>query len=240
MLKSFATGVSDALRAAVSKLLPPRCIFCGRDGFNDMDLCIACFSELPRNAHCCYRCGESFDFSNNEPQLCGHCLSSAPDFDATFAPFLYQGNIRYLVTQLKFSRQYANARLLGGLLARHVAETAQLPDLIVPMPLHVNRYRERQFNQSIEIAAHVAQQLAVPLDLHNCIRIRDTVHQTGLSARRRRKNMRRAFAVKKPIAARHIAVLDDVMTTGATASELAKALKQHGAQRVDVWVCARA
>ncbi len=148
--------------------------------------------------------------------------------------------MRYLITQLKFSHQYKNARLLATLLGRHIAQTADLPDFILPVPLHINRYRQRGFNQSIELARHLSKLLGVPLDLTSCIRSRDTVHQTSLPAKQRRKNMRLAFCIKKRLDFQHVAIVDDVMTTGATASELALVLKQSGVSRVDVWVCARA
>ena len=240
MSTNLKNKVDNWLNIIQKKLLPPRCILCEAKGLDDLDLCLHCFADLPRNSYCCYRCGESFAVAITAPQLCGRCLKKPPNFDDTHAPFLYEGNIRYLIARLKFGNQYKNARLLGSLLADHIAKTAELPDCVLPIPLHVNRYRERGFNQSIEIARHLSKQLAVPVDLHSCIRNRDTVHQTGLPAEQRQKNMRKAFSVSKPLAYKHVAIIDDVMTTGATASALALALKKGGVERVDVWVCARA
>ena len=190
--------------------------------------------------HCCYRCGESFATAITSPQLCGRCLKNPPHFDDTHAPFLYQGNVRYLITQLKFAQQYKNARLLGSLLARYIATTAERPEYLIPIPLHLNRYRQRGFNQSIEIARHLAKQLQIPLDLHSCIRNRDTTQQSNLPAKQRLKNIHLAFSLAKPLGLAHVAIIDDVLTTGATASALALTLKQSGVSRVDVWVCARA
>lgn len=174
------------------------------------------------------------------PQLCGRCLKIAPGFDETHAPFLYNDSLRYLISQLKFHQNYKHARLLGTLLAQHLIQSVELPECIIPVPLHRNRYRERGFNQSIEIARHLAKQLSLPLDLNSCIRNRDTKHQTELPAKQRRKNMQRAFTVTHTLNYQHVAIVDDVMTTGATTSALAKALKEHGISRVEVWVCARA
>jgi len=145
-----------------------------------------------------------------------------------------------LIGSLKFGANYKNARLLGMLLADHLKQTAERPDLIIPVPLHKARYRERGFNQAIEIARTVAKEMQIPLDLDSCRRHRDTPHQTQLPAKKRQKNLKNAFSIIKPIHARHIAILDDVMTTGSTAHELAYVLKKAGASRVDVWVCARA
>ncbi|MEY4209858.1 MAG: hypothetical protein RLZ92_236 [Pseudomonadota bacterium] len=108
------------------------------------------------------------------------------------------------------------------------------------MPLHPNRYRQRGFNQSIEIARHVAKHLNIRLDLNSCARIRDTDHQSGLKAKQRQTNLKQAFAVTKPLSYQHIAIIDDVITTGSTASALAASLKNQGINRVDVWACARA
>lgn len=215
-------------------------MFCGQPGFNEMDLCRDCFFDLARNHNCCYRCAEHFEIPIQSPQLCGRCLKKTPSFDETHAPFLYDDGLRFLITRLKFNRQFKHARLLGTLLARHLAENVELPECIIPVPLHSNRYRERGFNQSIEIARHLSNQLALPLDLNSCTRNRDTAHQTGLPAKQRGKNMRHAFSVSRPPAYRHIAIVDDVMTTGATVAALASALKEQGVNRVDIWVCARA
>lgn len=232
--------MNNWLNIIQNKLIPPRCILCGQPGFADLDLCLACFDDLPGNHNCCYRCGVHFEISLDGPQLCGRCLKKNPSFDETCAPYLYNDSLRYLITQLKFHQHYKHARLLGTLLARHLAETTEFPECLIPVPLHRNRYQQRGFNQSIEIARHLSRQLSIPLDLKSCIRNRDTSHQTGLPAKQRRKNMRKAFSVINPLPYQHIAIIDDVMTTGATASALAETLKKHGVSRVDVWVCARA
>lgn len=221
-------------------LLPPTCILCGNPGYDSRDICHSCYTHLPRNNLCCYRCGEILEPPVTAPVLCGKCLSRHPAFDETYAPFIHQGAIKHLIGHLKFGANYKNARLLGMLLADHLKQTAERPDLILPVPLHPSRYRQRGFNQAIEIGRTVAKELRIQLDLTSCKRHRDTPHQTQLSAKKRRKNLKNAFSVIKPIHARHIAILDDVMTTGSTAHELAYVLKKAGASRVDVWVCARA
>ncbi|MDP3589058.1 MAG: ComF family protein [Methylobacter sp.] len=221
-------------------LLPPTCILCGNPGHNSRDICHSCYTQLPRNNLCCYRCAEILETPATAPVLCGRCLSRHPAFDETVAPFIHQGAIRHLIGSLKFGANYKNARLLGMLLADHLKQTAERPDLIIPVPLHKARYRERGFNQAIEIARTVAKEMQIPLDLTSCKRHRDTPHQTQIPAKKRQKNLKNAFSIIKPIHARHIAILDDVMTTGTTAHELAYILKKAGASRVDAWVCARA
>ncbi len=205
-----------------------------------MDLCQACFADLPLNHDCCYRCGEHFEFTVNIPQLCGRCLKKPPRFDETHAPFLYEESLKFVITQLKFQHRYSHARLLGTLLAKQLMKNTELPECLIPVPLHPKRYQERGFNQSIEISRHLSRQLSIPMDIKSCIRHRDTAHQTDLAAKQRRKNMRQAFSILSPLRYQHVAIVDDVMTTGATVSSLAEALKKQGVARVDVWVSARA
>lgn len=232
--------VHNCLNIIQDYLFPPTCILCGGSGFDSQDICQPCFNDLKRNIHCCYRCAEIFETANIAPQLCGHCISTSPEFDETYAPYIHQDEIRYLIAKLKFNRQYKNARLLGYLLAQHLQKNAELPELIIPVPLHKLRYQERKFNQSLEIAKTVSKQLQIPIDHTSCIRTRNTIHQTDLPAKQRHKNIKNAFKVQHPINAQHVAILDDVMTTGSTANELAKILKKQGVSHVDVWVCARA
>lgn len=219
---------------------PPTCILCGNAGYNSRDICHSCYGQLPRIGHCCSRCSGPFGAPGIEQGLCGRCLRRNPSFDKTYAPFLYQGAVSHLITSLKFNARYPNARLLGLLMAEYLKRGAEMPDRIIPVPLHSARYRQRGFNQALEIARTVAKELDIPLDLASCIRHRDTPHQTGLVAKQRRRNMRNAFALVKPIEAGHMALIDDVMTTGSTVQEIAGLLKKAGVSRVDVWVCARA
>lgn len=221
-------------------LFPPTCILCGNPGINHLDICAYCLQHLPRNHHCCTLCAEIFSASVAEQTLCGRCLQEKPAFDKTYAPFTYTDEISYLISQLKFGAQFKIARLLGSLLAEELKAIELLPDCIIPIPLHSARYFERGFNQAYEIGTCVASHLHIEINHRACIRHKDTPHQTGLSAKLRRQNIRNAFSVIKPLTVNHVAILDDVMTTGATANELAKILKKSGVNRVDVWVCARA
>ncbi len=130
------------------------------------------------------------------------------------------------------------ASVLADLLAARIDPDA-LPDFIVPMPLHPARLRERGFNQALEIARGVSKKLSVGLLPSICRRIKDTPSQTGLPWKEREKNIRNAFTCEGDLRGSHVAMLDDVMTTGATLNELAKALRKSGAARVSGWVVAR-
>ena len=130
------------------------------------------------------------------------------------------------------------ASVLADLLIARI-DKVSFPDFIVPMPLHPAKLRERGFNQALEIARRVSEKCGIPLLPGACKRIKDTASQAGLPWKEREKNIRGAFTCETDLAGKHIAVLDDVMTTGATLNELAKVLRKHGATRVSGWVVAR-
>jgi ComF family protein len=205
-----------------------------------IDLCAACYHALEKMEDQCYCCAKPFAIHSSTPRLCGKCQKNPPAFNKTYSPFIHQGAIRYLINQLKFKGAYKNSRLLGLLLANYLEKNAELPGLIIPVPLHSNRYKQRGFNQTHEIAKTIAKELDLAIDISCCQRIKNTPHQISLTAKQRRKNIKNAFQVTKLPKVNHIAILDDVMTTGATANELARRLKIAGVNRVDVWLCARA
>jgi ComF family protein len=147
-----------------------------------------------------------------------------------------------LETRFKFGRDLAAGRVLSEVLIEQAQRAPPpLPDVLVCVPLHRTRLRERGFNQAVELARPLARTLGIALSNDLLERTRDTRAQTGLDAIARRRNLRGAFAVsaKRPIP-RHIALFDDVMTTGSTVRECARVLRRAGAERVDVWALARA
>ncbi len=230
MLNNWLTIIQDCL-------LPPSCILCDTRGLADKDICGECLNQLPYNVTCCYQCG-SWMSEQHTQRMCNSCLKNPPPYQRTIAPFIYDGAMRYLITYLKFHQHYKNARLLGTLLAEHLPQQP-LPECIIPVPLHKRRYQERGFNQSIEIARTVAKKLQIPLELDACIRQRNTPHQIGLNAKQRVANIRDAFLIPRRLPYQHVAILDDVMTQGATVSEIAYTLQKTGVSNIEVWVCAR-
>jgi len=224
-------------------LFPNACILCGAAGEPPLDLCSACFAELPwLNTFCLY-CALPLPITTT-PQICGACLQTPPPFAKTRALFSYQNPIDKLITGLKFHHKLVYAKLLAELFAKQLtcilAEDTSLPDCIIPVPLHPSRLRERGFNQAVEIIRPVARKFKIPLDLVSCHRIRATKAQTELAANQRHANIKNAFAVSKKLTRlKHVVVFDDVVTTGNTARELSKTLRQNGVERIDVWCCAR-
>ena len=219
-------------------LYPPTCLVCGDPGAAGLDLCEPCADALPYNRIACPRCGLALP----TPQTaeCGRCQKHPPAFHATHALFRYEEPVRHLIHALKFGAHYPSARLLGSLLADALCGLEDKPALLIPVPLHPSRYRERGFNQATEIARTLSRRLHIPLDLTSSARVRPTQPQAELAAEQRARNIRKAFRILKAPKATHVAILDDVVTTGATVNELAKVLCAAGVERVDVWACARA
>ena len=168
--------------------------------------------------------------------ICGRCLKRLPQFDRTLAVFAYAFPLDKLVQALKFGERLM---LVDGLADSLVQRVKVRPDCIVAMPLHRSRLRERGFNQSQELARHIADSLDIPLLQHACQRVRDTPPQSALKWKERGKNMRNAFTCTLDLSGKHVAVVDDVMTSGASLNEVALALRNAGAREVSAWVIAR-
>jgi len=218
--------------------LPPHCLLCGAPGERDLDLCRACAAELPRNRSCCARCALPLALP---AALCGQCQRHPPAWDAACVPFRYAWPLDRLEARFKFGADLAAGRVLSALWLREMPAPPSLPGLIVPVPLHASRLRERGYNQALELARPLLHAWRLPLRHDVLQRTRTTTAQTDLGAVARRRNVRGAFGVKTDITwPAHIALLDDVMTTGATAAECARVLKRAGVKRVDIWALARA
>ena len=223
------------------KLFPPTCILCGAPGLSDLDICRECLDGLALNSSCCSRCAIPLPNSQaGSGDVCGSCLKSAPKFDSCFSPFIYEGAVADLISGLKFSAQLQSGRLLASLMRREIeGSRIKLPDIIIPIPLHSRRLRERGYNQSLELGRHLARRLQLPLDRRSCVRTRITEAQSSLPKNKRIKNVRGAFALRRKIHAGHVVLLDDVVTTGSTVNELAGVLKKSGVEQVSVWSIAR-
>lgn len=173
--------------------------------------------------------------------LCGNCLNDSPAYDRVLSVFTYASPVDHLIQDLKFNRKLHIARLLGDIMAGHLEQHVQTrPDLIIPVPLHGARLHERGYNQALELARPIARKLNLPIDYRSCERSRATPAQSDLPAMERPRNVQGAFNITGSFRGRHVAIIDDVMTTGSTVEELAAALRNAEASAIDVWVCARA
>lgn len=235
--------VDGRWRRLVGRLWPARCLACAEPGAHGCDLCAACLAALPWNRHACALCAiplPALAASPDAAQVCGTCLQRPPPLQATHAAFVYGAPLDRLLPRFKFHRDLAAGRLLAQLMAQSLAG-AERPQALLPVPLHRARLRQRGYDQALELARPLARALRIPLLPDALVRTRATAQQSRLDATQRRRNLRKAFAVDTHAALpAHIALVDDVMTTGATLHAAADALRRAGVARVDAWVCARA
>ena len=221
-------------------LLPLRCLVCNEAGADGHDICADCQRVLPWNQSACARCGLPMP----EPvAACGRCLRKPPPLDRVHAAFRYGFPVDQLLPRLKFHHDLAAGRELAEAMRVALADTLSIeserPQALIPVPLHSRRLRQRGYNQALELARPLASHFAIPLLAGALGRVRDIAPQSGLGALARRRNPRGAFAVGSETLPAHVALVDDVMTTGATLWECARVLKRAGVQRVDAWVAAR-
>ena len=199
----------------VEQAFHPHCAFCGLPRTHPAHLlCEACYAELP-----------------------WHTRS---DDAQTYSAFDYQPPISNLLLGIKFGKNLRELSTLGQLTAIGIQhQIDEIPDAILPVPLHTARLRTRGFNQALELARPLAQQLGIPLLTRAVIRHKATQAQTELDMEARQHNLQQAFCLSAPLPHPHIAIFDDVITTGATTQELAALLHSQGVARVDIWSCAR-
>lgn len=220
-------------------MLGPQCLLCAAPAPLARELCTDCAHDLPRLAHACRHC--ALALPEHAGSLACPACHRRPRFDRGVAAFDYAAPVDWLITRLKFHERLNHARLLGDLLAERVrAEPLDRPDALIPVPLHPAGYRRRGFNQAERIAARLAPALGVPVYRKTLRRHRDTRRQSELPAAERAANMRHAFAATRPLDGLHVAVVDDVVTTGHTAAAVARALRDGGCRRVDLYCVARA
>jgi ComF family protein len=226
MLTRMAGRIADSLFGG-------SCYLCR--GRAERLLCEACNADLPRLGDgLCPRCA----LDSPGGALCGRCLAHPPHYDATLAALAYRFPADVLVQALKFRGELALAPLLAQLLLERVAR-AEPVQFVVPVPLSRARLAERGCNQALEIARHVGRETGARLAPDLCERVRDTRAQVNLPWGERARNVRGAFRCAGLVAGATVAVLDDVMTTGATLDAIAQVFKAAGAMRVVNWVVAR-
>ena len=223
-----------------SILFPPKCLICGAPGEEGLDLCSDCRDDLPLNHVACPVCASPLASQTSATTSCGHCQQEPPPFERSLSPYLFTDMISRLVGRFKFNGELYCGKLLSQLLYQEIeASRYEMPDLIIPVPLHASRLRERGFNQALELARPLAKGFSIKLDHSTLQRIKATPHQIGLHRNERRRNVKGAFEIRGKIKADHVALVDDVITTGSTLREIAGVLKRSGVSRIDVWALAK-
>lgn len=216
------------------------CLLCASHDGGEFGLCDACLNSLPW--HTALQCPQCGLVTQSAGVTCGSCLSSPPAFDATQALFSYDFPVDRLLQHYKYKNSLHLAQTFASLLLKHrLSCHARLHniDLIIPMPMHRARLKERGFNQALEVARNLSKNLQIKLDYSSCLRSKLTPPQASLPLKERIKNVHGVFHCQQNLQGLNIAIVDDVMTTGASLNELAKTLKQAGAVHVECWAIAR-
>lgn len=231
-------------------IYPPRCALCLTSSQTAnktaIELCEACQKDLQLVTTACFQCGIPLQQTQPE-QLCGACLKKTPAYDQVISVYHYQQPLIWLIQQMKFHKKTRIAHLLAQLMSRYIEqsiadELISVPDAIIPVPLHHKRQHQRHFNQAEELSIVISKSLQKPIDMQYIERHLSSQQQSGLDAKQRKKNIKGIFKItnRKHNQYQHVAIIDDVMSTGSTVNEVAKVLKKSGIKKVDVWVLARA
>ena len=222
--------------ALVNQFLDPRlCPGCQHPLLDTERFCPACTRRLIKVARPCQLCGLENPGRDN---ICAACLYDPPRWQSMTAPWQYSGLTRDLLLQLKFSESLHLAYCLVSTIVDYFDNQQSRPEVLLPVPLHKNRLLQRGFNQAFEIARILSAQLDIKLDSDILTRVRDTTAQAGLSAGKREKNLLKAFHCL-PCNYRHVALVDDIITSGSTANEITKVLHRAGIETVEIWGLAR-
>ena len=234
--------------AGIKRILPAQpCMLCGSMSHDGL-WCAACDNALPYlDMPLCPICA----LPTPAGEVCGQCLKHPPLFDCTTAVFGYAFPLDKLIQAMKYGEQLALAHAFAEKLTQRIGNSILkegngvlsrdwLPDYVIPMPLHPAKLRARGFNQSLLLASKAARELSLDLLPDACRRVRDTLPQSALPWKERKKNMHGAFHCDMDMNGRHIALVDDVLTTGASLNALAEVLRKRGASRISAWVMARA
>lgn len=236
-------AVAALIKSALNVVLPPRCPTCGDMVGDDLQFCGTCWGNLHFISDpSCARCGRPFAEDRSAGAICGPCMGQTPAFDGLKAVVVYDDLSRQIVLKLKHGGKIGLARLIARYLERHLIDTGP-EHLLVAVPLHRWRIWRRGFNQSLLIARILAQRCGVELAENALQRVRATPPLKGLTARQRADIVRSAFALSPgwtaKIKGRHVFLVDDVFTSGATANACVKLLKKAGASSVTILCWAR-
>lgn len=218
------------------------CFVCAKAVQLPYSICPDCLSSMEINHTCCSICASPLVQQAQSNIICGHCQRNRPFFSKAHVPYLYQAPLKQLIWQFKYQQKLFLARDFAMAIRESLKDSSELPDILLPVPLHNNKLCRRGYNQSHELARMLGQQLNIPV-LNDClVRHIDTQSQQGLKLKERQKNVKNAFAITKnsDFKDKHIVLVDDVMTTGSTLNELARLMVKQSNARVDVWCIARA
>lgn len=230
------------LRKALNWLAPAKCIRCEKpykktysrsSSEHQHPCCVDCYPKLPFQGNACAQCGEPYAGVTDS---CGRCLANPPNFNACFCPFEYTTPISELIIHFKYHEKPELAENLAQLLAFEIEQNnIEIPELLLPVPMHIKRLRQRGYNQSSLLAQKLGDLLDIPVNYRALEKIKLTEQQAKQTLKQRKNNVIGSFSLKNKLPVKSVAIIDDVVTTGSTAGEIAKILKKNGVDYVQVW-----
>ncbi|MBX2848254.1 MAG: ComF family protein [Acidiferrobacterales bacterium] len=213
--------------------LPKTCILCNKPVSQDCPVCEYCYPNLPCERSACIKCGTPF---SAELDYCGRCIDDPPVFDRCFCAFEYKYPIDQQIKRFKYAERPELARDIALLLAKEIKNhQLERPDLLIPVPMHISKLRNRGFNQALELTKYLSLLLKIPYKKSIIVKHLATTPQAQLALNQRKNNIKGCFSYKKTTTAKHVAIIDDVITTGSTMAEITKILKRNGVDYIQVW-----
>ncbi|STX29468.1 competence protein ComF [Legionella beliardensis] len=213
------------------------CALCNQYHREQFAICKPCLELISPLTYACSIC--RLPLPNNSLQQCGYCIRQKPVFDYVLAAYSFDEPLRTLIHNFKYHQALHLKSLLAKLMLDALPTSPYRPDCLIPIPMHPNRLYQRGFNQTVELTKLLAKRLAIPMDLNVVHKKINTLPQASLSGAQRRRNLKSSF-IAKPNPYQHVTIIDDLMTTGSTANEVARLLKKQQIEHVDIWCLARA
>ena len=200
-------------------------------------VCDFCRQFITPLTRACYIC--AYPLASDGYARCGHCIKTPPAFDHSLIGYIFEEPLRSLLHEFKYNNGFYLAPFFADLMLSCHDTNSSKPQCLIPVPMHPQRIKQRGFNQAAILSKLLAKILKIPCNLTHCKKIINTAPQATLDAEARQKNLKNAF-LTTPLPYQHVAIIDDLLTTGGTVNELALSLKKSGVAKVDVWCCARA
>ena len=224
--------------ASITQLLrlPAICDLCSQYHPGSVAICAACTSLMTPIGSACSSC--ACPLPRGDFLVCGHCSRKKPDLDRVITAYCFEEPLRTLLHEFKYREGLHLLTFLTSLMLEALPTEGYKSECLIPVPMHPIRLRQRGFNQAAELAKQLSRATTIPCNLFHCTKIINTLPQAGLDAKTRRRNLHKAYDVQLKNY-QHVTLIDDLMTTGSTANELARTLKKQGVSRVDLWCCAR-
>jgi len=229
-MRQLLSSISQKLR------LPTLCELCRQYHRDAESVCDPCISQLDTLGPSCIYCAHPLD--NADFLYCGQCCKEPPYFDQAVIGYPYKEPLRTLIHQFKFGNKLYLGSFLAIIMEHRISKSETKPQCLIPVPLHDKRLKKRGYNQAAVLTKLLAKKIQIPYQLNSCRKIINTVPQAESAQQKRKTNLKKAFKVKT-VPYQHIALVDDLLTTGSTANELAKCFKKAGVKQVDIWCCAR-